>query len=112
MTTYTVISNSGIAQRGLTLEQAAIERLTDDGHEYRLIARDGMFELHVRNPHLSGSRFALGYTGHGSKALISFEASEDAAWQDLCRMVISAAWRGCPEVMTDANYDAMMAESE
>lgn len=113
MTTYTVYSpsNGTVYGRGLSVTDAAEIILTNDGHDYEVRpAADGLgFELFITR----GSRNAFG--GHrgfarawrGKRLIDSASPDREAAWQEVALQVITAGWKGVPDVMTDAEYDAM-----
>jgi len=112
MTFYTIIDrNGGVLARQMTLADAAITVMQYDGFEFdirRELAGDG-FRLwtsrHSRNSP-TGARLL-------ESRIYSMEDDEDAARLDIYRQVIARAhWFNGQEVMTDDQYDAMIAESE
>jgi hypothetical protein len=110
MTTYTVFrsNDSSRATSRLTLEEAARELLTQDGHDYEIkeggILSDGtqFYCLYVtqfsRNSPLGNKRMVRTNIYGLSKAKIY-------------RKVIMENWHGM-EAMTDIQYDQMLADLE
>jgi hypothetical protein len=115
MTTYTVINpNTGeVLGRGLSATDAAAAILTDDGYAYEVRERGdiGHYELFVSDGSANSTRGAR----HMNSTILSiggcYAAGRDAAWAELAGRVLTAGWNG-PEAMTDAAYDAMLAELE
>ena len=111
MTTYTVFhsNDTSRATSRLTLEEAAHELLTYDGHDYEIRQEgtffDGspMYRLWVtqfsRNSPLGGQPMV--------KAAVLGE-NEREIW---CRTIELAPWRGM-EAVTDEQYDQMLADLE
>lgn len=108
MTTYTVFRSdeSEIADRGLTLEQAALELLGADGYEHVIRPMDGggfrlWISQHSRNStigaHLVSSRF------------FSVETDRDMAEREIYQQVIGHdRWHGY-QAMTDTEFDRKIA---
>ena len=120
MTTYTVYSgNSGTEYgRHLTAEEAAEIVLTHDGAECR-IAQDNeaalvngatLWCLEGRKPNANRREWRQLYANR--RGIMTYAASEEAAWPVLAAMVIKASWEHVPEVMTDADYNAMNLAQE
>lgn len=112
MTTYTIInSNSGLVEdRGVSLETAARELLGYDGFEYEIRrADDGRgYELWVSR----FSRNSTCYNGLTRSVVFSISDDEAAATAEIYQRVIeSGHWTG-PDVITDEQYDRMIAEME
>lgn len=115
MTTYTVhkYSDSGsLIGRGLSAVAAAQEILAHDSHAYEL-RRDGdAWQLFVSRGSAASYGGTRGMTeAYSHRRLIrSYAATEPEAWEEIARQVIAAHWEDHPEAMTDAAYDAMLAE--
>lgn len=137
-TTYTVHRNDGtVIERGLSLTEAAAEILSYDGYRYEV--RPAMETVTVgeddngedieeeRQVSVGGDlawqcfaseMSAASSGGSGRMYPISgtyvFAADADQAWQKIAAVVVEECnrWRHSPQVMTDADYDAMMAEAE
>lgn len=114
-TTYTVINRSSgnPEARHLTAWEAAQVVLTHDGHDYEVRRGDGRWELLVsrgsRNS-FSGLRGLVPAWSH-HRLIVSREVAEADALADIGRQVCLAGWEGVPDIMTDADYDAMLAAS-
>lgn len=109
MTTYTYpLGTAGVPISGMSAEDVAIERLTHDGHEYKLQREpDGTWQFYCRNPH-SHRPFSRAYAI--GKLLYSCADTEDDAWAELAERIVFADWRDVPIAMTDDKYRAMVAE--
>ena len=118
MTIYTVYNiNSGtVIGRGLSAVGAAQEILGHDSHTYELrhIAGAKCWQLFVSRGSAASFGGTRGMTeAYSNRRLIcSYAATESEAWNQVAELVIGAHWEGHPEAMTDADYDAMMAEIE
>lgn len=110
MTTYTVFhsNDSTKATSRLTLEEAAHELMTYDGHDYE-IRQDGTFSDGSPILRLYVTQFSRNSTLGGLPMVGTFITGqrEQEIWQD----VVGLAWRGM-EAMTDAQYDQMLADLE
>ena len=108
MTTYTVIDTTGdIIKRHLSVEDAAHEILTHDGHgyEFRQCVDEG-WRLWV-------TPFSRNSPVGGKPLTPLFWSSHDdleKARAELFQRVIAETWRRYPEAVTDDAYDAMIAE--
>jgi hypothetical protein len=124
MITYTVYSGDTgtVAGRGLTAEAAADLRLTHDGARYELrresadydVAGEGAWQIYGPTARGRGEwvPYSSGPAPHG-KLLRAYGVTAAAAWAAIAPMVLTADWQfglsGDLTVMTDADYDAMMA---
>lgn len=111
-TTYTVFdaNDTSTAERGLTAVEAMDRILTDDGYEYEIRPEeDG---IGFRLWHSRSSRNSTGPRGMVKTVAFSLAADRAAAEQEIALKVIYAGWPRLPEAMTDASFDAMMAEGE
>lgn len=103
----TVIDQSGtVLGRHLTTKEAAHIILTDDSAEYE-----------IREATWRGSRIFELWTRKQvanepwSKTIVtSFSDSRDEAESEIFLEVCEANWRGFPEAIPDAEYDAMLAD--
>lgn len=122
-TKYTVISPASgePVYRGLTAVQAAQEKLGWDSHLYELqrdpaldVGDSKYWQLLVSQ----GSTAGMGGAGRmvpawtADKHIYAWADDEAAAWEQIAAQVIAADWRRGPDVMTDADYDAMLAGAE
>ena len=112
MVHFTVFSaNSGyVLDRGLTALKAMAEILNYDGYDWKFSRRkgDGCLSLW----HSDGSANSTRGARHFVKTTcFSFKPGLEGQ-REIALQVISATWRGRPEAMTDADYDAMVSESE
>jgi hypothetical protein len=116
MTTYTVINrSSGLPElRNAPAWQAAEIVLTHDGHDYEVRRVDDHWQLFVSQGSRNTSTGPRGMTAAWDKnrLVLSYEQDEAAAYADIGRQVVTAGWNGVPEVMTDADFDAMLASIE
>lgn len=108
-TTYTVLRADGeINARGLSAPDAAVEVMTYDGHDYDILRDQDGWRLfttkHSRNSPLGGRPM----TG---TVIWSFATHEAEARAEILAEVIKNAgwWRG-QSVITDADYDQMVAD--
>lgn len=116
MTTYTVYSPASGTEYGRHLDVTAAAEiiLTHDGHEYEVRpATDGIgFDLFVSR----GSRNSFGGTRgmvpawRGRRPIGTSTMDPGQAWREIAAQVVTAGWDGVPEAMSDADYDAMLAE--
>lgn len=110
MTTYTVFrsQDSSNATSRLTLEEAAHELLTYDGHDYE-IRQDGALSDRTKLYCLWVTQFSrsspLG--GRPMVRTIIYGESDDKIY----RKVVLEDWHGM-EAMTDTQYDQMLADLE
>jgi len=110
-TLYTILNASGSVQaRGCTAAEAAQEVMGYDGHEFEIRAdEDGNgFELWTSQ----FSRNSTAYRGLVKSVIYSVKDDRAKAEAEIYTKVIHHAdwWKGC-DVMTDADYDATMAEA-
>lgn len=109
-TTYTVFhsNDSTRATSRLTLEQAAHELLTYDGHDYE-IRQHGTFYDGSPMLRLFVTQFSRNSTLGGQPMVGTFimNQTEQEIWQE----VVGQNWHGM-EAMTDAQYDQMLADLE
>lgn len=118
MTSYTVLNNSGnVEGRNLTITDAASTLLTYDGYAFEIRRADPKWDTDGESQwdlwHSDGSRNSPRSARHMVKTVIGvYAASTESAWPLIAAEVIKHPdWhKGC-DVMTDADYDAMMAES-
>ena len=120
MITYTVTNpNGAVEDRGLSAIEAAQMILGHDGNRYELrheaaydVASEKCFQLYgtTRQGQRELSAFSNG-AGGGRKLISTYAADEAAAWDAIAEMVLTADWGGL-SAMTDADYDAMIAEAE
>lgn len=104
-TTYTVLDLNGLVLgRGCDLAEAAHIILTDDGGEYEIRpAADGDgFCLWSRQP--------VANRGWAKTVVFSLESDRALAEAEIFAAVLAARWPRHAEAMTDAEYDAMMAD--
>lgn len=108
--TYTVRTRHGdVIERGLSLAQAADTVLGHDGHEYEVRQAETGFELWVSNH----SRNSTAYNGLTRSVIRSLNQLREHAEADIWRQVLrNGEWWGGQYVVTDADYDAEMAELE
>ena len=104
-TTYTVFrtEDSGDAERGLSLEEAADALLSVDGRVYQIMFEDGAFEIHrsAFSRHSPGGAGPLRPVRAGGRFL-------HPSLRALYAAVLADEWNGrC--AMTDAEFDAMIA---
>jgi len=121
MTTYTVYRHASdfVEGSGLTAEQAAEIILSHDGARWELRREPARWDIagvpcwQVYGPPPGGrGEWVPYYDGpppHG-RALEACAPTEAEAWAKIAPMVLTADWRGPFTVMTDADFDAMMAE--
>jgi hypothetical protein len=115
-TTYTVYSPASgtVYGRGLDVTDAAEIILTHDGHEYEVRpADDGIgFDLFISR----GSRNSTSGLGgfvqawRHNRLIGTSTMDKDQAWREIAAQVVTAGWERVPDAMTDADYDAMLAE--
>ena len=118
MTTYTYPADGrGEPVSGLSARDVAIERLTHDGHRYEMRREtDGGWQIYAsqRSENSSGGAGKMPPSWSGpspyGKLLVAFVETEDEAWAKLAPLVVMADWHGVPDAMTDADYQAMLAE--
>lgn len=107
MITYTVISGSGVARaEGLSADEAAREVLTHDGHNYEIRPDpDGGFWL-WHSQRGGGGNVPM------VRTLIYSAADNAVAAQDeiFAEVITKSDWFDRPNIMTDADYAAMVAE--
>lgn len=103
--TYPTFPDSSSAVSGLSAVEVAIERLAHDGHPYEMRRVAGAWCIYASERREIQMRLA--YAGG---PLVSYAATEDLAWADLAPRIVNADWRGVPQAMTDANYQAMLRE--
>lgn len=112
MNTYTVTTADGtVLDRGLNAVDAMAKVLNDDGYAFEIRpAEDGEgYELW----HSDGSAASCRGAGHMVKTVAySLKSDEAEATAEIAEIVINAGWPRLPEVMTDADYDAMLAEAD
>jgi hypothetical protein len=113
--TYTVlhpVSGEPIG-RNLTAWQAAEIVLGYDGREYEVRRVGWGYQLFVSRGSCNSSGGSRGMTeAYAHHHFVgSTERDEAAAREDIGRQVCQACWPGVPQVMTDADYDAMFAFS-
>ena len=108
-TTYTVFSgaNGTVYDRGLSVEDAAHIILTHDGRDYEVRQATterghNIFELWTRQQ--------VANIKWGRTVVYAVAETREAAEADIWRRVIRAQWANHPDVMTDRDYDAMLAE--
>ena len=110
-TTYTVLNRHGAVEcSGATLEQAADAVMSYDGNvwEIRPTAKGG-HDLWVS----SVSRNSSAHDGLTKSVIFSLHSDRALAEVEIFREVIrNATWWDDCQVMTDANYAAMLAEIE
>lgn len=110
MTTYTVFDTndfSNICGRGLNEQEAMAEILSYDQNNYEI--RKSNYKGYVCWDLYTGSN----HNDKMSKTIIfSLCENEEEALQDIAKQVISADWDRVNDVMTDENYDEMIAELE
>ena len=108
MGTFTVLNRHGdVQERSASLVEAAHIVLGYDGHEYdiRPMADGPGFELWTS----AFSRNAAAYNGLRRSVIFSIEIDRAAAEQEIYQRVVShAEWFENCQVMTDADYDAML----
>jgi transglutaminase-like putative cysteine protease len=111
-TTYTITRSSGeVLDRGLTAEQAAIEIMSYDGHEFEIRPEpDRGFRLwtseYSRNSTLGGRPLT-------ESVIFSLAANEaDARAEIYAEVIAHADWFKGQDAYTDEAYDAMLAEIE
>lgn len=101
--TYTVLHDSAVLGRHLTAAEAAAEILTHDGREYDIRPeQDGGFTL--------WSRQEVANRGWTRTVIYSAADTMAEAEAEIFGRVIAAGWDRHPDAMTDADYDAMMAD--
>ena len=108
MTTYTVISGSGVVKaEGLSANDAAREILTHDGHNYEIRPdADGGFWLwHTQRG--GGGNVPMVRTLIYSAA----DTEDEAQDQIFAEVVKKSDWFDHQDVMTDADYATMVAEA-
>lgn len=112
MITYTVTNpNSGaLLGRGLSVTEAADAILTHDGYAYEVREMGaGHYELFVSDGSANSPRGAR----HLNSTILSiggcYAADAEAAWRELAGRVLTADWEG-PQAMTDADYEAALAD--
>ena len=108
MATFTVLNRHGdVQERSASLVEAAHIVLGYDGHEYdiRPMADGAGFELWTS----AFSRNAAAYNGLRRSVIFSIEIDRAAAEQEIYQRVVShPEWFENCQVMTDADYDAML----
>ena len=117
MTTYTVMNGAGTVQAsGCTLEEAANEVLTYDDYAFEIRRAEPRWDVHGEPQwqlwHSDGSAASTRSARHLVLTRIGvYAATKEAAWPGIAAEVIANAdwFKGCT-VMTDADYDAMLAE--
>ena len=110
MTRYTVYHPTTGTEygRGLTALQAMRAILTHDGYAYKFVRRrDGRLELW----HSDGSCNSPRGAGHFTRTVAVSHAPGLEGQREIAMQVIQADWPGLPEAMSDAAYDAMIAEA-
>ena len=110
MTTYTVFrsNDSSRATSRLTLEEAAHELLTADGHDYE-IRQEGTFFDGSPMYRLFVTQFSRN-SPLGSQPMVgSFIMGENE--QEIWQEVVGRDWHGM-EAVTDEQYDAMLTNLE
>jgi hypothetical protein len=114
MTTYTVFDandSSRIYGRSLTAFEAMSKILTYDGYRYEIRKSDFQGSVCWDLYHSDGSVYSTRGADHMVKTVIfSLIGDEAHAEQEIAEHVIAAGWDGLPEVMTDEDFDAMLAE--
>ncbi|PWR24595.1 hypothetical protein [Zavarzinia aquatilis] len=104
----------GYPESGLTALEVAQARLSHDGHRYDLRREEGGWQLYVSQGSVNSAAGKMVAAWDGAspygKLLFSRAATESDAWDDLAPRIVTASWSDVPEAMTDADYQAMMAE--
>jgi hypothetical protein len=115
MTTYSVYTQDDhtTAKRGLTACQAMDLLLTYDGYAYEIRHEDCQGTAIWNLYHSDGSTNST----RGARRMVktvafSMAGNEDAAIHDIATQICTAGWRCLPECMTDADFNAMLAELE
>lgn len=108
--TYTILSNNGLREQGLSLQDAASSVMTYDGHVFEIRkSDDGSFELWT-SPF---SRNSTAFRGLEKSAIFSLERDEETAAKDIYQQVIEHAdWWMSQEVLTDKEYARRLKECE
>lgn len=124
MTSYTVLNRHGsVQERGCTLAEAAQIVLGYDGHDYDIRPDSSSGFRGLSGPDderdfrhwtlwtSSFSRNSSAYKGLTESVIFALASSREEAEADIYKQVVAHAdwWEGC-EVMTDSDYDAMVAE--
>lgn len=115
-TTYTVFSPANGTEygRGLTAREAMAEVLSHDGQGWEIRPASYGHQLFVTS---SADRHKMvecwSGTGSNSTFIDSFETDLEKATDEIAEKVCRASWlgQGHPDVMTDPDYDAMLAEA-
>ena len=105
MTTYTILDNDGyVMDRGVSLCEAADAIMTSDSREWEIREdKDGGYT--------AWSRQQVANWPWAATAIYSFAATRDEAEREICEKIVNSEhWAGHYEAMTDADYDAMMAQ--
>lgn len=111
---FTVLRPSGeVEERHCTVAQAAEIVLGYDGAIYEIRRGDGRHDVDGEAQWELFSRSLNGRWARTSSVKPFYAATADAAWPLIAREVlrVCGSWHG-PEVMTDADYDAMIAGLE
>jgi hypothetical protein len=114
MTTYAVFDSNDVSNiygRGLTAEQAMSVILTYDGYSYEIQKSEFQGSACWELYHSDGSAASTRGARHLVKTVIfSLIEDEAQAAHEIAERVIIAGWSRLPEVMTDEEFDAMLAE--
>lgn len=106
MTTYTILSGNGdVLDSGLSLESAANEILTYDGHFYEIRKEDDGF-LRLYTSKLSRAAYGSNSSVTGT---VIFGSSEDEIWQ---HVIDNSEWWSNQDAMTDESYAEMIADMD
>ena len=100
--------------RGLTVVQAAEIILAHDGSAYSIERGDASHDIGGESQWWLFSKEANGRWGRTSSVKPIYAISAEAAWPLIAREVLRVCgeWRLPLSVVTDADYDAMIADAE
>lgn len=102
-TTYTFYTDGGRVERGLTAEQAVDMYLSHDGREWDIRPMDG-------GGYVVWDRQQVAGKGWKPTTLKSFESDEAQARGEIIAQALTLTWYSGIDIMTDADYDVMLAE--
>ncbi len=109
--TYTIyrdLTGEPIA-RGLSIEDAARERLMHGSNRYEM-HRD---QMGVWTLMTARGQSALGETWTGDRLIVSTAETEEEAFADMASAIAFADWpHNGASIMSDADFEAMQAEDE
>jgi len=120
MTTYTITTDSGVIERGLTAQQAADMILSADGYRWEL-RQESPESLGTKGWGLYRSRFSENSTFgaremHYCYGYYVICDTHDDAWTEIARRVVERGafgWRGFHgDVTPDAEYERLIADDE